>query len=131
MHSIKESKYSSTFGSLRSQIEALFGDLGNMFERHSNRAPVIIDKKNTYNLHADEAGVVAFKYQEDGRSVRISTELTHTSWMRDDFDYPREDQNVEQTTDYFSMNELLEDGDTMARMQEGIWLWPLVMKILQ
>jgi hypothetical protein len=50
--------------------------------------------------------------------LKLPTEPIHTSWMRDDFDYPCENQDVEQPMDYFPINALVDDGKTMARMQE-------------
>ncbi|KAI1286597.1 hypothetical protein EDD11_010609, partial [Mortierella claussenii] len=45
-----EASYNSMFGSFRSQMEALFGELGRTFERHNNRSPILVDKRQTYNL---------------------------------------------------------------------------------
>jgi hypothetical protein len=113
----QETEYNSIFGSFRSQMEALFGELGSVFERHNNRTPIITEKKNTYNLQMKLA-LLLLNIKRMVAMLNLTSEPIHTSWMRDDFDYPGENQDVEQTMDYFPINALLEDGDTMARMQE-------------
>ena len=37
-----EANYNKIFGSFRSQIEAEFGELGAIFEKHNNRKPVLV-----------------------------------------------------------------------------------------
>ncbi|KAG0047108.1 hypothetical protein BGZ90_008004 [Linnemannia elongata] len=50
--------------------------------------------------------------------LKLETEPIHTSWMREEFDYPTENQDVEQPMVYFPITALVDDGKTMARMQE-------------
>lgn len=114
---LQESEYNSTFGSFRSQIEALFGELGSVFERHNNRAPVITEKKKTYTLQMKLA-LLLLNIKRMVALLKLETEPIHTSWMRDEFDYPTENQDVEQPMVYFPINALVDDGKTMARMQE-------------
>jgi hypothetical protein len=45
-----EANYNKIFGSFWSQIEATFGELGAIFEKHNNRTPVLVTKIATYNL---------------------------------------------------------------------------------
>ncbi|KAK3804567.1 MAG: hypothetical protein JOS17DRAFT_781665 [Linnemannia elongata] len=49
--------------------------------------------------------------------LKLPINPIYTSWVRDDFNYPSENQDIEQPKEYYSRNALLEDGNTMARMQ--------------
>ncbi|KAF9342613.1 hypothetical protein BGX26_007191, partial [Mortierella sp. AD094] len=82
-----ESQYNKTFSSFRSQMEALFGDLGSTFQRHNNRTPVLVDKKQTYNLQLKLA-LLLLNIKRMVALLKISPETIHESWMREGFEYP-------------------------------------------
>ncbi|KAG0007289.1 hypothetical protein BGZ81_005003, partial [Podila clonocystis] len=91
----EEVLYNSTFGSFRSQMESLFGGLGATFEKHNNRAPVLVDKKQTYNLQLKLA-LLLLNMKKLVAMVKIPTEPIHTAWLREGFEYPAMHKDVEQ-----------------------------------
>ncbi|KAI1288275.1 hypothetical protein EDD11_010048 [Mortierella claussenii] len=113
----EESQYNSTFGSFRSQIESLFGDLGSIFEKHNNRAPVLVEKKQTYNLQL-KLSLLLLNMKKMVIMLKIPEEPIHTAWCRDGFEYPALDGDVEQPIEYVDIGALVEDGNTMAKLQE-------------
>lgn len=113
----EEAQYNSTFGSFRSQIEALFGELGSTFERHNNRAPVLVEKKQTYNLQLKLA-LLLLNIKKMVALLKIPTEPIHSAWLREGFEYPTKSGEVEQPMEYFPLGALLEDGNALAKLQQ-------------
>ncbi|KAF9975351.1 hypothetical protein BGZ75_000560 [Mortierella antarctica] len=113
----EESLYNSTFGSFRSQMESLFGDLGCTFEKHNNRAPVLVDKKQTYNLQL-KLSLLLLNMKKMVAMLKIPVEPIHTSWLRDGFEYPTTHKDVEQPMDHYDMAVLVDDANAMAKLQE-------------
>ena len=113
----EESAYNSTFGSFRSQMESLFGDLGSIFEKHNNRAPVLVDQKQTYNLQL-KLSLLLLNIKKMVAMLKIPTEPIHTAWLHDGFEYPTTQNDVEQPMEYFDIGTLVEDGHTMANLQD-------------
>ncbi|KAF9344595.1 hypothetical protein BGX26_004143, partial [Mortierella sp. AD094] len=113
-----ESHYNATFSSFRSQMEALFGDLGSTFQRHNNRTPVLVDKKQTYNLQLKLALLLLNIRRMVGLIV-ISSEPIYESWLREAFEYPYEDDDaVEQPLDHTPLNNIVESNKIMAQLQQ-------------
>ncbi|KAF8927439.1 hypothetical protein BGZ47_002160 [Haplosporangium gracile] len=112
----EESAYNATFGSFRSQMEGLFGDLGTTFERHNNRSPVLVEKKETYNLQLKLA-LLLLNIKKMVALLNIPTEPIHSAWLRDGFDYPTNRNDAEQPMEYFPLGTLLEDANEMERLQ--------------
>ncbi len=113
----QESAYNSTFGSFRSQMESLFGDLGSIFEKHNNRAPVLVDKKETYNLQL-KLSLLLLNMKKMVAMLKIPTEPIHTAWLHDGFEYPTTQKDVEQPMDYVDISDLMDDGNNMAKLQD-------------
>jgi DDE superfamily endonuclease len=113
----EESLYNSTFGSFRSQMESLFGDLGATFEKHNNRTPVLVDKKQTYNLQL-KLSLLLLNMKKMVAMLKIPEEPIHTAWCREGFEYPTTEKDVEQPMEYVDVSALVEDGNAMARLQE-------------
>ncbi|KAG9065466.1 hypothetical protein KI688_001749 [Linnemannia hyalina] len=113
----EEAFYNSTFGSFRSQMESLFADLGSTFEKHNNRAPVLVDKKQTYNLQL-KLSLLLLNMKKMVALLAISVEPIHTAWLREGFEYPTTENDVEQPMEYVDVGALMEDGNTMAKLQE-------------
>jgi hypothetical protein len=112
-----EALYNSTFGSFRSQMESLFADLGSTFEKHNNRAPVLVDKKQTYNLQL-KLSLLLLNMKKMVALRKIPTEPIHTAWLREGFEYPTSTNDVEQPMEYVDVDALMVDGNTMAKLQE-------------
>lgn len=113
----EESAYNSTFGSFRSQMESLFGDLGNIFEKHNNRKPVLVAKKETYNLQMKLAFLL-LNIKKMVALLKIPTEPIHTAWLHDGFEYPTTQKGLEQPMEYVDIGTLVDEGNTMATLQD-------------
>ncbi|KAI1285633.1 hypothetical protein EDD11_000736 [Mortierella claussenii] len=50
--------------------------------------------------------------------LKIPAEPIHTAWCREGFEYPTMQNEVEHPMEYFDISALVEDGNTMARLQE-------------
>ncbi len=112
----EEALYNTTFGSFRSQMESLFADLGSTFEKHNNRTPVLVDKKQTYNLQL-KLSLLLLNMKKMVALLKISAEPIHTAWLREGFEYPTTENDVEQPMGYVDVGALVEDGNTMAQLQ--------------
>ncbi|KAI9241985.1 MAG: hypothetical protein BYD32DRAFT_360435, partial [Podila humilis] len=76
-----EANYNKIFGSFWSQIEATFGELGAIFEKHNNRTPVLVTKIATYNLQVSNVKKMV-------AMLALEAYPIHSAWMRDGFDFP-------------------------------------------
>lgn len=114
----EEVAYNATFGSFRSGMEALFGELGSTFEKHNNRKPVLVDKKETYNLQL-KLCFLLLNIKKMVAMLKMHEEPIHTAWCRDGFEYPATDNDdVEQPLEYVEVSSLVEDGNAMAKLQQ-------------
>jgi hypothetical protein len=113
----KEKTYNKTFGSFRSQMESLFADLGKTFEKHNNRAPVLVTKKQTYNLQI-KLSLLLLNMKKMVALLKIPTEPIHTAWLHDGFEYPSSQNEIAQPMDYYEVGDLVEHGNTMAKLQQ-------------
>lgn len=97
-------------------MESLFADLGSTFEKHNNRTPVLVDKKQTYNLQL-KLSLLLLNMKKMVALLKISAEPIHTAWLREGFEYPTTENDVEQPMGYVDVGALVEDGNTMAQLQ--------------
>ncbi|KAF9898890.1 hypothetical protein EC991_010150, partial [Linnemannia zychae] len=104
---IEEANYNSMFGSFRSQIEATFGDLGTIFEKHNNRRPVIVTTIETYNLQL-QLCLLLMNIRRMVATLEIEVDPMHKAWMRDGFEYPTKNGAMEQVLEYVPIAEMLE-----------------------
>ena len=98
-------------------MEALFGELGSTFEKHNNRKPVLVDKKQTYNLQL-KLCLMLLNMKKMVAMLQIHEEPIHTAWCRDGFEYPATDNDVEQPMEYVDISTLVEDGNALAKLQQ-------------
>ncbi|KAG9060724.1 hypothetical protein KI688_001193 [Linnemannia hyalina] len=49
--------------------------------------------------------------------LKIPAEPIHTAWLREGFEYPTTENDVEQPMGYVDVGALVEDGNTMAQLQ--------------
>jgi hypothetical protein len=112
-----ELSYNKTFGSFRSQIEAVFGDLGTTFAKHNNRQPVLVTKVDTYNMQL-QLCLLLLNIKKLIGLLDVETAPIHSAWMRDGFDYPLKNGAMEQTLEYIPVAEMLDDMQSMAKLQD-------------
>ncbi|KAF9017114.1 hypothetical protein BGZ52_005333 [Haplosporangium bisporale] len=112
-----EANYNNIFGSFRSQMEDEFGVLGATFELHNNRKPVLVTKVETYNLQLCLC-LLLMNVKRMVALLGLKEEPMHKAWMRDGFDYPTTNNTMEQLMEYPPVAEILEDADSMAKLQD-------------
>jgi hypothetical protein len=81
-----EMKYNKIFGSFRSKIESVFGELGATFERFNNQSVIRTCDNEIFNLQFKLASLLLNmkKFVELGK---IQTQPHHLYWVQSDFDY--------------------------------------------
>jgi hypothetical protein len=112
----EESNYNGMFGSFRSQMESLFGDLGHAFEIHNNSKPVLVEKRQTYNLQM-RLCLLLLNIKRMVALVGLEADPIHLAWTKDGFEYPVGNKTLEQPMDDTTVAQLLEGGDSMAKLQ--------------
>jgi hypothetical protein len=112
-----ETNYNKIFGSFRSQMEAIFGELGTVFEKHNNRRPVLVTKIETYNLQL-QLSLLLMNVKKMVALFGIEVEPIHQAWMRDGFDYPSKNGAMEQNLAYIPVAKMLEDAESLTKLQE-------------
>lgn len=103
-----ELSYNKTFGSFRSQMKAVFGDLGTLFAKHHNRQPVLVTNVDTYNMQL-QLCLLLLNIKKLIGLLDVETALIHSAWMRGGFDYPLNNGAMEQTLEYIPVAEMLDD----------------------
>ena len=112
-----EANYNKIFGSFRSQIEAEFGDLGAIFEKHNNRKPVLVTKIATYNLQL-RLCLLLMNIKKMVAHLGVHADPIHSAWTRDGFDFPYANGAMEQILDHIPVEEMLSDAKDMTKLQE-------------
>ena len=81
-----EVKYNKVFGSFRSKIESVFGELGSTFERFNNQSVIRTCDSENFNLQFKLAALLLNikKFVEVGK---VQTQPHHLYWMQADFDF--------------------------------------------
>ena len=81
-----EVKYNKIFGSFRSKIESVFGELGAVFERFNNQSVIRTCDSEIFNLQFKLASLLMNikKFVDLGK---IQTQPHHLYWTQTDFDY--------------------------------------------
>ncbi|KAF9536256.1 hypothetical protein EC957_011848, partial [Mortierella hygrophila] len=112
-----EANYNKIFGSFRSQIEAEFGDLGAIFQKHDNRKPVLVTKIATYNLQL-RLCLLLMNVKKMVALLGVHVDPIHSAWTRDGFDYPYTNGAMEQILEYIPAEEMLSNAKDMTKLQE-------------
>ncbi|KAI1288627.1 hypothetical protein EDD11_009851, partial [Mortierella claussenii] len=112
-----EANYNKIFGSFRSQIEAEFGELGAIFEKHNNRKPVLVTKIATYNLQLRMC-LLLMNIKKMVALLKLEDYPIHSAWARDGFDFPYTNGAMEQTLEYIPVAEMLGDAQDMTKLQD-------------
>ena len=112
-----EANYNKIFGSFRSQIEAEFGELGTIFEKHNNRRPVLVSKIATYNLQL-RLCLLLMNIKKMVALLSLEVCPMHSAWMREGFDFPYANGAMEQILEYIPVEEMLGDAQDMTKLQD-------------
>jgi len=123
-----EAKFNKVFGSYRSRIEGIFGELGSTFQRFNNQAVIRICDNENFNLQLKLASLLLnIKKFADG--TKIQPQPHHLHWMQSEFDYgddnselviesPSLKDQVQYANDILSCQRKLLDLDIATEDQE-------------
>jgi hypothetical protein len=81
-----EVKYNKVFGSFRSKIESVFGELGSTFERFNNQSVIRTCDGEIFNLQF-KLGALLLNIKKFVEVGKIQTQPHHLYWTQTDFDF--------------------------------------------
>lgn len=112
-----ETKYNKLFGSFRSKIESVFGELGSTFERFNNQAVIRTCDSEIFNLQFKLASLLLNikKFVELGK---IQTQAHHLYWTQSDFDYT--DNKVEIPIESPSLKDQMQHASDILSCQRKL-----------
>ncbi|KAI7873436.1 hypothetical protein K492DRAFT_111394, partial [Lichtheimia hyalospora FSU 10163] len=82
-----ESKYNEVFGSFRSKIEAVFGELGHLCNRFDGKSVIKVGDMDGFELQLKLACLL-LNMKRFVSLGQVSPQPHHTSWVQQDFDFP-------------------------------------------
>ncbi len=108
------------FGSFRSMVESTFSELGTAFSKHNNKDPIRVDSKREFNMNLRLCLLLLnIKNFVDLVKIQGLKELPHhRAWMNENFDYPTDKKIVPDLTETYTVQNKLEYGDVMLKIQE-------------
>jgi hypothetical protein len=113
----EESNFNAMFGGFRSTSEATFGDLMKTFAKFNNKEIVRTGSKKEFNL-AFRLCLLLLNVRNFARAMHIEELSHHRAWMDEGVDYPREKQLVPELTQTVTVQNKLENGRELQRLQE-------------
>jgi hypothetical protein len=81
-----ETQFNKIFGSFRSQIEAIFGEIGTTFERFNNRMPIRVTEIKHFTLQFKLACLL-LNIKKFVTRGNIQHKPVHSLWMTERFDF--------------------------------------------
>jgi hypothetical protein len=105
------------FGGFRSTSEAVFGDLMKTFAKFNNKEIVRVGSKKEFNL-TFRLCLLLLNVRNFVKAVDIQELPHHRAWMEEGVDYPRERQLIPELTQTITVQNKLENGLELQRMQE-------------
>ncbi|CDH58940.1 predicted protein [Lichtheimia corymbifera JMRC:FSU:9682] len=82
-----ELKYNEVFGSFRSKIEAVFGELGHLCNRFDGKSVIKVGDMDGFELQLKLACLL-LNMKRFVSLGQVSPQPHHTSWVQQDFDFP-------------------------------------------
>jgi DDE superfamily endonuclease len=113
----EESNFNAIFGGFRSTSEATFGDLMKTFAKFNNKEIVRVGSKKEFNL-TFRLCLLLLNVRNFVKAVDIEELPHHRGWMEEGVDYPRERQLVPELTQTVTVQNKLENGLELQRLQE-------------
>ena len=113
----EESNFNAMFGGFRSMSEAVFGDLMKTFAKFNNKEIVRTGSKKEFNL-AFRLCLLLLNVRNFVHALDIEELPHHRAWMDEGMDYPREKQLVPESTQTVTVQNKLENGRELQRLQE-------------
>ncbi|KAF9111524.1 hypothetical protein BGW39_004333, partial [Mortierella sp. 14UC] len=112
-----ETNFNAMFGGFRSTSEATFGDLGKTFAKFNNKEIVKTASKKEFNL-ALRLCLLLMNVRNFAQALSIEESPHHDDWMKEGVDYPQERQLVPELTEVVTVQNKLENGMELLRLQE-------------
>ena len=113
----EESSFNAMFGGFRSMSEATFGDLMKTFTKFNNKEIVRTQCKKEFNL-AFRLCLLLLNIHNFVHALDIIEQPHHRDWMSEGADYPREKQLAPERTQTATVQNKLENGRDLQRLQE-------------
>ncbi|OAQ22585.1 hypothetical protein K457DRAFT_25967 [Linnemannia elongata AG-77] len=113
----EESNFNALFGGFRSMVEAVFGDLMKTFAKFNNKEIVRTACNKEFNL-AFRLCLLLLNVRNFAQAMDIEELPHHRAWMNEGVDYPREKQLVPELTQTVTVQNKLENGRELLRLQE-------------
>jgi hypothetical protein len=82
-----ELTFNETFGSFRSKIESLFGDLGTIFNRFNNKTVIRVSELNIFTIQL-KCAFLMLNMKRTIIAANILNKQHHSLWIQQHFDYP-------------------------------------------
>lgn len=112
-----ELNFNAMFGGFRSMAEGTFGDVMKTFAKFNNKEIVRTAGKKEFNL-AFRLCLLLMNIRNFARALSIEEKPHHRAWMNEGVDYPREKQLVPELTEVVTVQNKLENGLELQRLQE-------------
>jgi hypothetical protein len=113
----EESNFNAMFGGFRSMSEATFGDLMKTFAKFNNKEIVRTGCKKEFNL-TFRLCLLLLNVRNFVHALDVEELPHHRAWMNEGVDYPREKQLVPELTQTVTVQNKLENGLELQRLQE-------------
>lgn len=113
----EESDFNAMFGGFRSMSEATFGDLMKTFTKFNNKEILRTACKKEFNL-AFRLCLLLLNICNFVHALDITELPHHREWMDEGADYPREKQLVPERTQTATVQNKLENGRNLLKLQE-------------
>ena len=112
-----EAKFNKLFGSYRSRIESVFGELGSTFERFNNQAVIRICDSESFNLQLKLVSLLlnVKKFTELGK---IQNQPHHLHWTQAEFNYC--DDNAEIVIESPSLKDQMQHASDISSCQRKL-----------
>jgi DDE superfamily endonuclease len=113
----EESNFNAMFGGFRSMSEATFGDLMKTFAKFNNKEILRTACKKEFNL-AFRLCLLLLNIRNFVRAFDIDEQPHHSLWLNEGADYAREKQIVPELMQTMTVQNKLENGRDLQRLQE-------------
>jgi len=88
-----ETKYNKIFGSFRSKIESVFGELGSTFEKFNNQSVIRTSDSENFNLQF-KLGALLLNIKKFVELGKVQTQPHHLYWTQADFDFSNNEAEI-------------------------------------
>ncbi|KAL1932247.1 hypothetical protein VTP01DRAFT_9303 [Rhizomucor pusillus] len=112
-----EDRYNKSFGSFRSKIEAIFGELSHVFNRLNGKSVIRVSDIDTFTIQL----MLACLLLNIKRFVSlggVSSTAVHTFWWQDGFDYGNDGLSTADDVLDSTISDKVQDAESMRALRE-------------